>query len=351
MLGSRAIRSMRAGPCLLVDPNCGVTGLSRAPHQPASCPYLGRVRLLLPAVAVTLLLAACQSPPEPWEPVRFVALGDTGEGNVDQYAVAAVMKDVCELNGCDFALLLGDNIYDTGVSGLDDIQWQDKFELPYAELDFPFYAVLGNHDYGLLLPDEDKADFQVAYSDQSEKWTMPARHYRHEHQNVDFYGLDTAAMYFASTLVEQYEAQRAWLDEHLETVEPTRWSIAYGHHPYLSNGPHGNAGWYEGLTPEVPNLSGISLKELFDGHVCGRVDLYLCGHDHDREWLVETCQGTQFMVSGAGAKLRDFTNDQDVHWGDDTTEGFAWIEIHDNSLTVQWWDMFGVMNYEGGWTK
>ncbi|MBN94584.1 MAG: hypothetical protein CL928_11005 [Deltaproteobacteria bacterium] len=351
MQGDGAIRSVPGGSCVLLDTRCAVTHLNLARHRPTNHRRLDRFSPLLAALTVTLLLAACQEPPVSWEPVRFIALGDTGEGNDDQYAVAGVMKDVCAANGCDFALLLGDNIYDTGVTSLDDIQWQDKFELPYAELDFPFYAVLGNHDYGLLLPDEDKADFQVAYTAQSEKWTMPARHYLHTHQNIDFLALDTSAMYFASSLIELYEAQKGWLDEHLSAADPTRWRIAYGHHPYLSNGPHGNAGWYDGLTPEVPNISGIALKELFDEHLCGRVDLYLCGHDHHREWLEETCQGTQFMVSGAGAKLRDFVNDQDVHWGDDTTEGFAWFEVEGNSLTVQWWDMFGEMNYEGGWMK
>ncbi|MBL9107498.1 MAG: metallophosphoesterase [Myxococcales bacterium] len=49
----------------------------------------------------------------------------------------------------DFGILLGDNFYVSGVSGVsgvDDPQWQDKFELPYSDLTFPIYAVLGNHD-------------------------------------------------------------------------------------------------------------------------------------------------------------------------------------------------------------
>ena len=129
------------------------------------------------------LASACTSEPEPepestdYDPVHFIALGDTGEGNLEQYAVADVMAQVCADQGCDFVLLLGDNIYDTGVEALDDLQWQNKFELPYADLDLPFYAVLGNHDYGNAV-DEERANFQVAYSDLSEKWRMPGRHAR-----------------------------------------------------------------------------------------------------------------------------------------------------------------------------
>ena len=301
-------------------------------------------------------------------------MGDTGEGNEDQYAVAAVLEEVCADQGCDFVLLLGDNIYNTGVTAIDDLQWQEKFELPYANIDLPFYAVLGNHDYGNAV-NEERANFQVAYSEVSEKWNMPGRHYLHSHSNVDFFGLDTQALYFDQALAEAYEAPNAWLDEVLaqparggycsnpnflnqETCEAAghewtagHWRIGYGHHEYLSNGPHGNAGWYDGLNPDIPQFSGIGLKELFDEKLCGELDLYLCGHDHHREWFVETCEGTQLIVSGAGAKLRDFENDQPVHFGDDTTEGFVWIEIHNSDLRLQFWDKFGVMNYEGAFSR
>jgi hypothetical protein len=105
------------------------------------------------------------------------------------------------------------------------------------------------------------------------------------------------------------------------------------------------------MNPDIAQFSGIGLKETFDAKLCGKLDLYLCGHDHDREWLVETCAGTELIVSGAGAKLRDFENDQGQHWGDDTTEGFVWIEIDDSDLVLQFWDKLGVMNYEGGFSR
>ena len=93
-------------------------------------------------------------PPPPEPVVRFVALGDGGEGNETQYAVAAAMKTVCDSKtdsdgtGCQFALYLGDNFYDEGVENVYDGQFATKFEDPYAEIDFPFYVALGNHDYG-----------------------------------------------------------------------------------------------------------------------------------------------------------------------------------------------------------
>ncbi len=311
----------------------------------------------LPASILVLLLCpllGCPPPPPPppidHEPVRFIALGDTGEGNEAQYDVAEAMAAVCADQGCDFVLLLGDNIYESGVNALDDLQWQEKFELPYAGLDLPFYAVLGNHDYGLLVPSNDRAEFQVAYTDVSDKWIMPARHYSHRHSNVEFVALDTQATQFPGSLGPELEAQDRWLKDLLAQDREGAWRIVYGHHPYVSNGLHGNAGAYDGFPPEL-DLSGIHLKRLFDEHICGSADLYLCGHDHDREWLEQRCGGTRFVVSGAGAKLRPIEDVQPAHFGDYQFEGFTWFEIVDDELTLQFWNRYGELDYENGWNR
>ena len=96
--------------------------------------------------------------------VRFVAIGDAGEGNDAQYAVADVVERVCSEQGCDFAIYLGDNFYDVGVDSVEDVQFIDKFELPYENLEFPFYVALGNHDYGGAGHLIDKPEPQVEYT-------------------------------------------------------------------------------------------------------------------------------------------------------------------------------------------
>ena len=78
--------------------------------------------------------------------VRFAALGDAGTGSSAQYAVGKALGDKCKQSGCDFVLYLGYNFYDTGVKDENDKQFAEKFELPYATVDAPFYVVLGNHD-------------------------------------------------------------------------------------------------------------------------------------------------------------------------------------------------------------
>ena len=113
--------------------------------------------------------------------VRFIALGDGGEGNDAQHIVADMAAEVCAQRGCDFALYLGDNIYDSGVDSIHDPQFDTKFEIPYQPLDFPFYVVLGNHDLGGdglgLDLDPDKALYEINYSKYSDKWDMEAAYY------------------------------------------------------------------------------------------------------------------------------------------------------------------------------
>ena len=303
--------------------------------------------------------------------VRFVALGDGGEGNSTQYQVADAMLGICDsktdalADGCMFALYLGDNFYDEGVDGVDDTQFQTSFEEPYAELSFPFYVVLGNHDYGGCIFGEcgagwefEKSDAQVAYTAESDKWTMPDEYYTFTEQHVQLFGLDTNAIMWDPAM-ETAGDQPDWLDQALSKSTAT-WKIAYGHHPYISNGQHGNAGEYEGLDwledldwlgdlTEVP--IGTAVKDFMDTHVCGSIDLYICGHDHNRQWLEASC-GTDFVVSGAAAKTTDLEGrGNPTFFEDDQSAGFFWVEIVDETLTGEFYDADGNLEYTQTITK
>ena len=61
--------------------------------------------------------------------VRFVAVGDTGTGGVDQIAVARRMTIYHDERPYDTVIMLGDNIYENG----DAAALQKKFEQPYSE--------------------------------------------------------------------------------------------------------------------------------------------------------------------------------------------------------------------------
>lgn len=291
-------------------------------------------------------------PDPPAQIVRFVAMGDGGEGNPDQYAVAEAVRTVCEARatdeadgaraGCDFVLYLGDNFYDDGVDSVDDEQFQTKFELPYADLDLPFYVVLGNHDYGVTSLEFWKSSYEVEYSDRSDKWNLPSEFYSFTAEHVRFFGLDTNAV-----MVEDIwgdSGQDAWLQDQLAS-STSDWHIAFGHHPYVSNGRHGNAGEYEGYD-WLPIANGATVKDFMDDSLCGQVDLYLAGHDHNRQWLEPTC-GTEFIVSGAAAKTTDLEGrGTPTFFEDDEAEGFVWIELRDNVLTGVFYNKNGTVEYE-----
>ena len=307
--------------------------------------------------------------------VRFIVMGDTGEGNADQKAVADAIESKCAVDGCDFVLLLGDNIYDDGVTGTSDRQWQTKFEEPYARLDLPFYAVLGNHDYGGSLslgPFEvvdtpgignewHKGPIEVQYTQLSEKWTMPATHYTVRFDTVGFVMLDTNSMLWNDTT---HGDQRNWYANAVRELKAdgAQWILGAGHHTYRSNGTHGNAGNYESIEVagvDVPNpvpiLNGAHVKTFFDQHVCGTLDVYFCGHDHNRQWLnaPQALCGTELIVSGAGAKVKDFRDGQGTpaYFQDADTEGFMYVVIEGDTFTGQFIDKFGMLNFERSFTR
>lgn len=307
--------------------------------------------------AVVLTASACGGPNEPElsqqhgaevtaQVVRFVAMGDTGKGNQGQKDVAAAIAAKCASSGCDFIQLLGDNIYDSGVTSTTDPQWQSKFELPYAGISQPFYVVLGNHDYG-----GDGAGFEfkkganeVAYSAVSTKWKLPAAHYQRVVEHVQFIGLDTNLMMYNRDVDKQKAAVSGWLASSAST-----WKIAFGHHPFLSNGPHGNAGNYDGLW-WVPIAGGQGVKTFLNDNVCGKVDLYICGHDHSRQWLTGTCKGTELAVSGAGASTTALEGKNAARYQSDQI-GFLYVTISDRTLTAEFIDTTGKVEFTRTLTK
>ncbi len=282
-----------------------------------------------------------------FEPVRFIAMGDGGEGNDGQYQVANTLEMLCPEIGCDFVIYLGDNFYDEGVDAVDDTQFITKFEEPYADLSMPFYISLGNHDYGLIANNWGKADYQIDYSDFSEKWTLPSVWYDFERENTHFFALDTSRIFWGY----QWDEQLEWLQQGTANSDAT-WKFAFGHHPYISNGQHGNAGNYEGLGFPIPIISGEDVKDFMDEGICGDVDVYFCGHDHNRQWLEPVC-GTEFIVSGTAAKNTDleYHDDQPTFFDDDTKNGFLWVEVMGDTLTGRFYDEDGNMEYERILTK
>lgn len=341
------------------------------------------------AVLPVLLLAACggSSTPTSGTPassgklVRFVAFGDAGQasqgGPAAQTAVGDAMAAVCAERGCDFALEFGDNFYLSGVTSTADAQWQSKFEQPYANLKVPVFATLGNHDNSQG-PGEGSANsrgnFQVGYhaaaENTSKKWNMPARYYRYtaplastgndfsinlpsgytlpsaaQAPLVEFFSLDSSPL--TSILADPSPAynyltygptQLQWYQQAL-TNSKAKWKIAFAHHPYVSNGLHGNAGSFDGTSPLLPGtINGKPWLDFHNDSSCALgLDFFMFGHDHDIEWLkpVPGCGKTQFILSGTSEQPRAFGDAarNPSYYQKDNVLAFFWFEFRENDMT------------------
>ena len=273
--------------------------------------------------------------------VRFVAMGDTGKGNKEQGDVAAGIAAKCQKDGCDFVQLLGDNIYDSGVGSTSDPEWTAKFVTPYQGIALDFWAVLGNHDYGANGAGTDfpRGQFEIDYSKVNTKWHMPAAYWQRTVGDVGFFAADTNMIFFYQD-AKQRTDMTAWL-----AASKSTWKIALGHHPYLSNGPHGNAGNYDGIP-----LVGANVKSFMDDVVCGKADVYISGHDHNRQWLTATCKGTELIVSGAGASTTALKTTNTTYFQKDTV-GFLYVRISGKTFTAEFCDAQGNVEYTRTLTK
>ncbi len=305
------------------------------------------------------------TPPPPPEEVRFVVLGDAGTGSATQRKVAIAIRDTCARKGCDYAFMTGDNIYDVGVEGVHDALWDTHFEIPYADVDLPFYPVLGNHDNGGFLSqwlgdlfggagaEFERGDHQVAYTQVSDKWNMPGRTWDLRVGPAHFFGLDSNDMVWSRGNEGAEARTQIQVDTYPALIDGSdaTWKIVLTHHPWISNGRHGDAGVYEGLEEDITDLvaaipilddlgevvTGDGVLEALDTIVCGRADIHFAGHDHNLQWFEPTadCPGTHFVVSGAGAKLTEFKREDRTTFQHDDTAGFFWVYLKDRQIEVE----------------
>jgi tartrate-resistant acid phosphatase type 5 len=250
--------------------------------------------------------------------------------------VAAGASALCAREGCDLLVLLGDNLYPKGMESASDPRIDAVVSEMYAGVGVPIYLVLGNHDYGTGR-DKQRAQWQVDWARKQRDVVLPSLAWRTDVGPARLIGLDTnAVMQFGG------DFQQRWLHEQLASSGAV-WNVVFGHHPYRSDGPHGNAGFYEG-TQELPMLSGSPLKTLFDEELCGQADLYLSGHEHVRQ-LISHC-GTSLVVSGAGASATRVVDRGNDPLFARASLGMAWLELGPDSGVIRFADANGQWDSE-----
>jgi tartrate-resistant acid phosphatase type 5 len=234
---------------------------------------------------------------------RLLMVGDWGYENFEAQArVAKAMRDYVKEQGLktEALLMLGDNWYGPLPGGVKDKRWQTQFEEMYPKgvFDCPAYAIPGNHDYQRMPQSKVAAELEYAKAGGT-RWTMPSLWYRFEFpakkRLVTVIALDSNMPFadgtwdkgtnFTLTPTQQAE-QLAWLTAELEKPRTTPFTIAMGHHPIFSNGPHGD---HKVLIRDW--------EPLLRKH---KVHMYFAGHDHDMQHLEFEGHPTSFVLSGGG---------------------------------------------------
>jgi len=235
--------------------------------------------------------------------VRVLAFGDFGDGSARQRTMAEAMQRYHAKKPFTFAVTVGDNFYPTGMSGPDDPRWDRDFKRMYGPMHVVFYPSLGNHDWYQT----DSPAAEVLHSREEPLWHLPATRYTFVAGPVQFFAIDT-------NLVTRAELE--WLDREL-TASTATWKIVYGHHPVYSDGRHGG-------DPAVHDNVFPLLK--------GRVDLYLCGHEHDLQHLAPD-GGVQFAIVGGGGAEPRAVNPGPRSLFAASKNGFGVIEADKKTLT------------------
>ena len=291
--------------------------------------------------------------------LRFAVMGDWGKPlsamqpelpSPGQKQVAEALARYADANKANsplqFVLLTGDNFYESGVTGVDDPQWQNKFENLYdpIRLPMPFIAVLGNHDW------RTNPAAEIAYAGtrgalgQKTRWQMDGFYYKRsywlENQTApvppvaDFFFIDTDLWNY--DVKKLADAQLKWLTEGLKNSK-ANWQFVVAHHPLFTDGAH------------APDSELKKLREIL-GPVFQKygVDAMFAGHDHNLQDVINPAHPTKIIISGGGAEFRPrLTEDFGPYFY--STRGFAGIVITPDELRGEFIDDNGKMLHN--WTQ
>ncbi|XP_053572015.1 tartrate-resistant acid phosphatase type 5 [Bombina bombina] len=279
--------------------------------------------------------------------LRFIALGDWGGLPLPPYYTQQLLKVAKEMGttvdklGANFILALGDNFYYEGVQDVNDPRFKTTFESVFAAeslRNIPWYILAGNHDH------KGNVSAQIAYSNISDRWHYPDYYYDlvfkipESNASVRLLVMDTVLLCGNSDdNLEGQPRQPAdykianiqldWLTEKLQSAKE-EYVLVAGHYPVWSVAEHGPT---DCLVDYVQPL----LKKY-------RVTAYLCGHDHNLQYLQDK-DGIGYILSGGGnfmenSMKHEFSVPQGYlryFQGDPVTMGgFVYIDITPKTMNI-----------------
>jgi tartrate-resistant acid phosphatase type 5 len=238
--------------------------------------------------------------------VNFLVVGDWGrDGTEYQRHVGACMAREASQFDSQFIISTGDNFYNLGVSTAHDGQWDRSFESIYNEpcLHKPWYAVLGNHDYG------GNVGAQLDRNGVG-RWRMPKKWYKVAYPelgtaDIELFCIDTVVWsgkesfpygFLGSKIGPQEQVkQKDWLTEALLS-STAKFKFVFGHHPIYSVGKHGGQ-------KKLHDLDRL-LKRA-------GVTAYVNGHDHCLYHIRSPAM--DYICSGGGSQeLQTYSGDKKI---------------------------------------
>ncbi|KAJ9525086.1 hypothetical protein QJQ45_017357, partial [Haematococcus lacustris] len=339
----------------------------------------------------------------------FFVVGDWGRGGSEsQRKVASMMA---QLGGCyrpSFVVSTGDNFvqcaegdqeglamlgkYESGLRGLEDPFFTQTFTDVYTDdsLMVPWYAVLGNHDYGELDREQlrlcSSSNFttcpagccyspawQTNMSNRDWRWNARQGAWRQGFGNglLDIVFVDTSpfvtkyhsvpwaniagmshclghsqhcslshSQHYNSCGInsQDWESQAALVQALLRN-STAKWKLVVGHHPIRSYGEHCNG-----------DGSGDCLDMQWLRPVMKRYKAaaYFCGHEHDLQLIKSKDSATPpdpvyYVVSGAGSDIRtgEFANVEPLTLQETSffadQGGFVAVVIKGNTMALHVW--------------
>jgi Calcineurin-like phosphoesterase len=232
--------------------------------------------------------------------LKFLVIGDFGNGSREQLQLAEQMVKTRQKFPFEVAITVGDNIY--GSNNPQSLT--QRFEVPYKPLldaGVKFYASLGNHDerelQRLYAPFNMGGEFYYT-------WKAP-------HEDVRFFALESGY-----PTVQQI----GWIEREMQSAGE-KWKIPYFHHPLYSSGErHGSR----------DDLKKI-LEPIF---VKNNVSVVFAGHDHVYERTTPQHGIVHFVVGSSGQLRRGNLDARSTITakGYDTDRAFLVAEIDGDEL-------------------
>jgi predicted phosphodiesterase len=239
--------------------------------------------------------------------LRFLVMGDSGQGDAGQYETAREMVAVRPQFPYEFVVMVGDNLYGSETPA----DYAKKFETPYKPLldaGLKFYASLGNHD------NPSEAAYKLFNMGGQRFYTFrasPGGLAKITHGGVRFFAIDSNYL---------SKEQLDWLAKELG-ASGSDWKICFFHHPLYSSGKtHGSS-----------LETRAVLEPIF---VKNNVDVVFTGHDHIYE-RVKPQQGIYHFVVGSSGSLRkgDLSRTDLTEKGYDQDYVFLLAEIDGDELS------------------